>query len=631
MNGLEYLLDFLRSMNNDVRQSQLHYIILGSIKALMNNSDGRAHVLAHPTGITVIAQSLKTNNNKIKILTLEILGAVCLVPGGHKKVLNSMVHFQQFACERTRFQTVVMDLARSLDEDDSDSAALQVAVLSFLNALINYKAGEESLEFRLHLRYEFLMLGIQPIIARLRFLAIPQLIKHIEIFEFVRIEDEKEFTAQLNIMERVDYTNVINMASLLQKKTAYTPAYVNLVSLLYHCLLLPVGDPNYDKYWRLIDRMLLKYVPTKEEIETLRENLSEFDSFSRADKFMLEMSNVPRYDKRLKALSFTKTFNDRITEIRPAIEDITSSCHELLMSDKLRKLLEVILAFGNIMNRGLRGNAFGFKLSSLNRIIDTKSTTDNEMTLLHYLVQMLEAKFPDVLTLETDLPHINNACKVDLVELEKEFREIKRELANIKEELDYHKANPSDEESDNFVAAVEEFALHSAITVREMDHFFRDMKEQFFKALHYFGEDPKGKDQSPMKFFGVFSKFLKSLSEAHIHLITMRRKKEEEEKRKKDEEQRKVDTLKRRKARQQARLSLMASTSEGGGASDDLEGNLDELIARLQSGEPWNNYHGKKRNRRASSGSTLSKVWMQVSRERMDTPDGNGIQQDEVS
>ncbi|XP_011403575.1 PREDICTED: disheveled-associated activator of morphogenesis 1-A-like, partial [Amphimedon queenslandica] len=200
MNGLEYLLDFLRSMNNDVRQSQLHYIILGSIKALMNNSDGRAHVLAHPTGITVIAQSLKTNNNKIKILTLEILGAVCLVPGGHKKVLNSMVHFQQFACERTRFQTVVMDLARSLDEDDSDSAALQVAVLSFLNALINYKAGEESLEFRLHLRYEFLMLGIQPIIARLRFLAIPQLIKHIEIFEFVRIEDEKEFTAQLNIV-----------------------------------------------------------------------------------------------------------------------------------------------------------------------------------------------------------------------------------------------------------------------------------------------------------------------------------------------------------------------------------------------------------------------------------------------
>lgn len=35
---------------------------------------------------------------------LEILGAVCLVPGGHRKVLEAMLHFQQYAGERTRFQ-----------------------------------------------------------------------------------------------------------------------------------------------------------------------------------------------------------------------------------------------------------------------------------------------------------------------------------------------------------------------------------------------------------------------------------------------------------------------------------------------------------------------------------------------
>jgi dishevelled associated activator of morphogenesis len=156
-------------------------------------------------------------------------------------------------------QTVVNDLARTLD-DEGDTAALQVAILSFLNALINYKAGEESLEFRLHLRYEFLMLGIQPLITRLRFLGISQLNKHIEIFEYVRVEDEKEFAGRLNIMERVDYTNVMNMTGLLQKKTAYTPAYVHLVSLLYHCLLLPVGDPNYEKYWRLMDRIIQQIV-----------------------------------------------------------------------------------------------------------------------------------------------------------------------------------------------------------------------------------------------------------------------------------------------------------------------------------------------------------------------------------
>ena len=63
-----------------------------------------------------------------------------------------------------------------------------------------------------------------------------------------------------------------------------------------------------------------------------------------------------------------------------------------MSSQKLRKVLEVVLAFGNFMNRGNRGNAFGFKLASLNRISDTKSSTDKDMTLLHYLIKTLESK-----------------------------------------------------------------------------------------------------------------------------------------------------------------------------------------------------------------------------------------------
>ena len=68
---------------------------------------GRAHVLAHPQCINVIAQSLTTDNIKGKIAALEILGAVCLVPGGHKKVLQAMLHYQNFAAERARFQVSV--------------------------------------------------------------------------------------------------------------------------------------------------------------------------------------------------------------------------------------------------------------------------------------------------------------------------------------------------------------------------------------------------------------------------------------------------------------------------------------------------------------------------------------------
>lgn len=48
----------------------------------------------------------------------------------------------------------------------------------------------------------------------------------------------------------------------------------------------------------------------------------------------------------------------------------------MVRSKRLTQVLEVVLAFGNFMNKGQRGNAFGFKISSLNKIADTKSSID---------------------------------------------------------------------------------------------------------------------------------------------------------------------------------------------------------------------------------------------------------------
>lgn len=104
LDGLSCILNFLKTMDYETSESRIHTSLIGCIKALMNNSQGRAHVLAHSESINVIAQSLSTENIKTKVAVLEILGAVCLVPGGHKKVLQAMLHYQKYASERTRFQ-----------------------------------------------------------------------------------------------------------------------------------------------------------------------------------------------------------------------------------------------------------------------------------------------------------------------------------------------------------------------------------------------------------------------------------------------------------------------------------------------------------------------------------------------
>lgn len=926
-NGLESVLDLLHSMNPEVRQSQLHYTLLGCIKALMNNAEGRAHVLAHPTGITIIAQSLKTNNPKIKVLVLEILGAVCLVPGGHKKVLNAMVHFQHYAMERTRFQTLVLDLAQSLDSEH-DSSNLQTAILSFINAIINYKAGEETLEFRMHLRQEFLMLGIAPVINRLHSLGNNNLNKHLDIFELVQMEDEKELAMQLGSVE-IDSNNLQQMVDLLQRKTAHSVASSHLLSIVYHCLLLPVDDPLYPKYWLLIDRLvqqvvlqqeqgvdpdvspfsidvdnvvqqlvkeeeiktlkwdleemqrtktelimklrkkqwewescvmerdqhaaavekikikmnrktnelteswarekalqakisqlqdqletalsqknassnslqsaqmsasnpppppppllaplpppppppppssagrlpavppppppshapsnvtgpvqpapvgppsfvttrkkdipkptqplkslnwtklhdgqvtqtvwsniddskvfgildlkefeqtfsafqrneqnisptatlrrrsqlaekarelsvidsrraqncniilarlkmsnteirkailsmdqgeklgkdsleqLKKFIPTPAEVELLESHARDtpISSFATADRFLLEMSRIPRYEQRLGTLYFKKTLDERLNFIRPSLDIVAEACRELKTSQKLCKVLELVLAFGNFMNSGMRGNAAGFRIGTLNKIADTKSSSDKDTTLLHYLIKTLDSKFRDALDLEVELSHVKKAAKIDLRELQKEIEELKAELQGLEEELEYHKENQtSSNPEDHFVQVMDEFAKKATTTFSDLNTLISNMMEEFKKTVAFFGEDPA--QMSTDDFFTTFDTFLTSFSNARVEFENNCKKQAEEEKRKEDQQKQKELTLRRRTKR-------MSQALEGNASGRDStyrdSGDFDKLISALRTADVFED-HPRKRTQVANPRKTF-----EFSRER---------------
>lgn len=65
--GLEFIFKFLDKMDYDYRSSVIHTAVIGCIKAVMNNSHGRAHVMTHPKAIRIITQSLSCDNTKAKI------------------------------------------------------------------------------------------------------------------------------------------------------------------------------------------------------------------------------------------------------------------------------------------------------------------------------------------------------------------------------------------------------------------------------------------------------------------------------------------------------------------------------------------------------------------------------------
>ena len=101
---------------------------------------------------------------------------------------------------------------------------------------------------------------------------------------------------------------------------------------------------------------------------------------------------MTHYEQRLRTLHYKKKFTIWLNELRPKIQAVLEASKEVQRSKRLKKILELILAFGNYMNRGQRGNAHGFKLNSLTRIADTKSSCNKNMTLLHFMADTCDQK-----------------------------------------------------------------------------------------------------------------------------------------------------------------------------------------------------------------------------------------------
>uniref|UniRef100_A0A3B4E5P2 Uncharacterized protein n=1 Tax=Pygocentrus nattereri TaxID=42514 RepID=A0A3B4E5P2_PYGNA len=836
LDGLTCILNFLKSMDYETTESQIHTSLIGCIKALMNNSQGRAHVLSHPESINIIAQSLATENIKTKVAVLEIMGAVCLVPGGHKKVLEAMLHYQKFACERTRFQMLLNDLDRSTGRY-RDEVSLKTAIMSFINAVLSQGAGETSLEFRVHLRYEFLMLGIQPIIDKLRSHENSTLDRHLDYFEMLRNDDELTVSRRFESVH-VDTKSASQVFDLIRKKMTHTDAYPHFMSILHHCLLMPhKRSGNTVQYWLLLDRIvqqmvlqndkvsemhflllvkqqvselgvrlhelstrqvasvpggpplipgppggpfsppppppppgglmppppppppcgammppppppppggpppplgrpplggpppppgapvgpalkkknipqpsnplksfnwaklsenklegtvwaevddgkvfkildladiektfsayqrqqdffmvsnskqkeaeddtlsskkvkelsvidgrraqncnillsrlklsneemkrailtmdeqedlpkdmleqMLKFVPEKSDVDLLEEHKHELDRMAKADRFLYEMSRINHYQQRLQSLYFKKKFAERIAEIKPKVEALTKASKEMLQSRNLKQLLEVVLAFGNYMNKGQRGNAFGFKVSSLNKIADTKSSIDKNITLLHYLITILEKKYPKVMQIPEDLQNVPEAAKVNMTELEKEINNLRSGLKSVESELEFQKKCPQ-EVGDKFVSVVSQFVTLASFSFSDVEDSLSEAKELFLKAVKHFGEDAT--KMQPDEFFGIFDQFLQSFAEARQENENMRRRKEEEERRARMEAQLKEQREKERKARK---------AKENG---EDDGGEFDDLVSALRSGEVFDKDLSKmKRNRKRINSQT---------------------------
>uniref|UniRef100_A0A803VS26 Diaphanous related formin 3 n=1 Tax=Ficedula albicollis TaxID=59894 RepID=A0A803VS26_FICAL len=313
---------------------------------------------------------------------------------------------------------------------------------------------------------------------------------------------------------------------------------------------------------------LIKHLPEQEQLNALSKFKNEYNNLSEPEQFGVVMSNVKRLRPRLSAILFKLQFEEQVNSIKPDIMAVSAACEEIKKSKSFSKLLELVLLMGNYMNAGSRNaQTFGYNLSSLCKLKDTKSA-DQKTTLLHFLVEVCEESYQDVLNFVEDFQHLDKASKVSAENLEKSLKHMERQLQQLEKDL---KTFPVPEDKhDKFVAKM-------SISLREdfqkVSRMHENMEKLYQNVMGYYAID--------LKKVSV-EEFLTDLN--NFRMMFMQAVKENIRRREAEEKQRRAKIAKEKAEkekleRQQKKKRLLEMKTEG-----EETGVMDSLLEALQSG-----------------------------------------------
>ncbi|NXJ99556.1 FMNL1 protein, partial [Corythaixoides concolor] len=246
---------------------------------------------------------------------------------------------------------------------------------------------------------------------------------------------------------------------------------------------------TYDQQALSLDflELLLRFLPTEYErmlIGKFEREQQPPEELSDEDRFMIRFSKIPRLAERMNQLNA-----------------IIAASMSLKSSSKLRNILEIVLAFGNYMNSSKRGAAYGFRLQSLDALLEMKST-DRKQTLLHYLVRVIMEKYPELTGFHTELHFLDKAGTVSLDGVLQDVRSLQQGMELTRKEFM--------RQDDSHV--LKDFLKVNSEVMEKLQADSKTAKEAYESAVEYFGENPK--TSPPTTFFPMFMRFIRAYKKA---------------------------------------------------------------------------------------------------------------------
>ncbi|KAH7930908.1 actin-binding FH2 [Leucogyrophana mollusca] len=309
-------------------------------------------------------------------------------------------------------------------------------------------------------------------------------------------------------------------------------------------------------------------LPTPEQVGKLNvyrnAEPEELAGLHPSDRLMVKLIQIDRLDPRIEGMLYKCKFEETWLLLDDGARKVGEAGEALLHAKHFKELLNLILMIGNYMNgTGIKGGAFGFRVSSINKLVDTKSV--NNTTLLHFLERTVAKHFPDMEEYLEELSKPAEAYRVNIQDIRKDLGELRDGLKRIRQELNDHYTDIA--QNDGYSRQMWSFVGKASSKLEDLVDDVNHADTTFTEVVRYYGEDDK--NLTSTEFFAIFKTFVTSYRKCKNDNQTAAEEK--------------MATEKRKQAMAETRL-LRQNAQETGPQEED-NAVLDNLLEKLRNGD----------------------------------------------
>ncbi|KAJ3083150.1 hypothetical protein HDU99_000452 [Rhizoclosmatium hyalinum] len=243
--------------------------------------------------------------------------------------------------------------------------------------------------------------------------------------------------------------------------------------------------------------ILIQIVPTEAEMDMINAFKGDPNSLANGERFIREIGSIPRLKNRLESIIFQKRLQEEVVEIKSDLNCVSKAVQALMSSGKFKKILEAVLVIGNYVNNNtFRGSAYGFEMSSLLKLKETKAMEgsalkDRAPTLLHYLARRLEETDEELLDLKSEIGPVELASRVAIEVLLESVEELRAGFNDVKSEISVVEQLGQTSADAQFLACMREFVAKNESMMKQLSELADGVERDLHTMLVYFGQEHK--------------------------------------------------------------------------------------------------------------------------------------------